>query len=309
MTQIVPFHFDRLPKVSSRDVRILESLLALLPRIGFADELRQSLCRLLTTQVGLPFSFHHQKSATGAMAEMCRTLPREGIYLVFGLAPFQEKAFLEMDPFLAHAAIDKLLGGTGKPSASPRSLTEIEEGVLSYLFLKVLSEIYERCGQSARVHFRLEGFVKSSEELSSLASPKESVVMITLRLSLGKESGYARLVLPAAFLQKAFLESDIEISPGTRASTYFEARLQNLGFLQTELWAEIGRTTLKATDLQGLEPGDVVLLESTLARLQGKAVEGRLSLRVGRGEKGSFRSQILPGSEKIRLQVEGMDME
>lgn len=307
MAHIVPFHFDRLPKLSERDVRILGSLLELLPRIGFADELRQSLSGLLTEKIGLPFSFDLQKITTGPAPEVLRALPREGIYLVFGLAPFQERAFLEVDSFLAHSAIDKLLGGTGSPSASSRTLTEIEEGVLSYLFLKILSEIYERCGENARVHFRLEGFQKTSQEVSSLMAPKEGVVLMTLRLTLGNHSGYARLALPSAFLEKAFLEAGAQAGSSSKEKSYFEARLQNLSFLQTELRAEIGRTMLRAGDLQGIEPGDVVLLEQTSAHLQGKSLEGRLSLRVGRGERGGFQAQILPGPEKIQLQVEGME--
>ena len=187
-----------------------------------------------------------------------------------------------------------------------RPLTEIEEGVISYLFLKILSEIFERCGRSARVHFRLEECRSSPEGLLPL--PRGGV-LISYRLSLGDRSGYARLILPSPFVEKALLEPLEGAEIGGRELTYYAARLSNLGFIETNLWAEIGSVSLRGTDLKNLEAGDVVLLDKTQARWHDGKLEGHLPLRLGRGECGAFRGEVVSGEGPLRLKLEGMDLE
>lgn len=314
MSAIKPFDFSRLPKISRQDILILDALRSFLPRIGFSDELGRSLRRLVGRALGTPFSFREEKITNIRLSTALPTLPKQGVYLVFGLAPLEEKAFLELDPFLAHVAIDRLLGGTGEPLTMVRPLTEIEEGVLSYVFLKILAEIFERCGRTARVHFRLEGYRSSSDEILSLVSGsgKEGRgVMISYRLTVGDRSGYGRLILPSPFVEKAFLEpmEGGQAALSERELQYYAARLSNLGFLATNLWAEVGSATLKAGELADLEAGDVVLLQKTGARLDGERLEGYLPLRLGRGECGSFRGQVVSGEGPLRLKLQGMELE
>src|SRR3989338_9938513 len=168
MAEVKPFDFNRLPKLTRQDISVVEALRGFLPRIGFSDELGRSIRRLVGRTVGSSFSFKKEKIRSLSGPSDPSSLPPLGIYLIFGLAPLEEKAFLELDPLIAHVAIDKIPGGTGEPLTMLRPLTEIEEGVISYLFLKILSEIFERCGRSARVHFRLEECRSSPEGLLPL---------------------------------------------------------------------------------------------------------------------------------------------
>ena len=318
MADVRPFDFKRLPKVSRQDLRLLEGLQSFLPRVGFSEDLGRSIKRLLAKELGLSFSFQREKIATVDLTATLRSLSHQGVYALFGMTPLEGKAILEIDPFMAQMAIDRLLGGKGEPLTMIRPLTEIEEGVLSYLFLKILAHIFERCGRSARVHFRLEGFRSSSDEILPMVKQGESGVLILLRITFGERAGYARLILPSPFVQRALLEP-LEAAQAAgmfeRDLQYYAARLENLGFLQTTLWAEVGRTTLKAKEMKGLEAGDVVLLERTGARVKDGKLDGFLPVRVGRGDRGAFRGQIISekiGAQKrapLRLQLHGMEME
>lgn len=311
MAEIKPFDFKKLPKVSRKAQQILDALQSFLPRIGFTDELGRAVKRLVTKELGISFSFQREKIQTVPLAATLPTLSRQGVYLVFGMAPVEGKGILELDPFLAQMAIDKLLGGKGEPLNAIRPLTEIEEGVLSYLFLKILSHIFERCGRSARVHFRLDRFCSSSDDMEALLLPTTraagEAVLISFRLTFGDRSGYARLILPSPFVQKVFLEpvEGAMAVEETRDFQYYAARLENLGYLETTLWAEVGRSTLKIKEVEGLEPGDVVLLEKTQARVKNGRLEGYLPIRLGKGETGAFRGEIVGKGFKIH----GMELE
>lgn len=306
MSDVKPFDFGSLPKVSRENALLLDQLGIFLPRIGFSEELGRAVKRIVHRLLGVPFSFEIEVIKNESLAVLKNSLTRQGVYLIFGLAPLQEKAWLEVDPFMAQVAIDRLLGGGGEPMTMGRPLTEIEEGVLSYIFLKILAEIFERCGRSARVHFRLEGCATSADDLAG-----GDGIFMTYRLTLGERSGYARLILPSPFVHKALLdpvEGTLRPAKG-RELEYYSARLANLGFLEADLWAEIGRATLKPKDLQGLERGDVIVLEKTALNFRDGKLEGQVPLRVGRGGCGSFAGQVVSGEGPLRLKVEGVHLE
>jgi flagellar motor switch protein FliM len=244
-------------------------------------------------------------------------LTRQGVYLLFGLPPLEQKGVLEIDPLIAHMMIDKLLGGTGEALTMIRPLTEIEEAVLSFLCLKIFAMIFDRCGKQARIHFRMEGFRSSPEEIMPLFRDAPAGLYFSFHLTLGDRAGYARLLLPMPVAQNAFLNQQAQPDAVAQAADkdleYYGARLANLGYLQTELWTELGRTSLKVADINQLEPGDVILIEKTQARVQGGKLSGSLPVRIGRGEKGSFRGEIVPPTDqrqdRLKVRLTAVDLE
>ncbi len=307
MAEAKPFDFSKLPKISGQEAKLIQSLQAFLPRIGFTEDLRRTLKLMVARELGLPFDLEKERVTTVAVASKLATLTRQGVYLVFGMAPLERKAILELDPLLAHMAIDKLIGGPGTLPEMVRPLTEIENGVLSYLFLKILSVIYERCGSSARVQFRLEGIDFSPDRLAASSPKTEDGILITYRLTLGKRAGYARLILPSPVAQKIFLEPLEGAESEEREREFYGAKLANLGFLDTVLWGELGRTTVTAGEINRLEPGDVIVLEKTSARVEKGNLAGTLAVRVGRGEQGSLQGTIIAASgDRLRLEISGV---
>ena len=310
MADIKPFPFERLPKISRQDASLLEALQGFLPRIRFTQELGRSIKQLISKELGIGFSYRREKVSIVSVADSLRKFSDPGVYLILGMAPLDQKAVLELDPFLSHLVVDKLLGGPGEPLTSTRPLTEIEQGVLSYLLLKVLFHIYEKTGETARVHLRLEGIRFSPREILPSVEEKEKGALMTFRLTIGDRAGYARLILPDPFVHRGLVDPLQAVEEmGERDQNYFSARLRNLGFVGTELWVELGRTNLTVGEIKSLEPGDVVLLEKTQARIQGGRLEGHLPVRVGRGESGSFRGRVISEAGRIQLRVEEMDLE
>lgn len=303
---VKPYPFEKLPKISRLEARLIADLQEFFPRIGFADELGRAIKILINRELGLPFSFRRERLTTVNPAEKVRSFSRQGVYLLFGLSPVEQKGILDLDPLIAQMAIDKLLGGKGEPRSMVRSLTEIEEGVLSYLFLKIFALIFDRCGKSARVHFRMDRFCSSPEELLDVfrgvekVEPVQPVVYASFHLSLGERAGYARLMLPLPLEQEVSLEKDL---------VYYGARLANLGFLPVTVWTELGRTLLKVGEINALEAGDVIVLDKTQARVEGGRLAGDLPVRFGAGEKGSIRGAIVPDLAQLKVRLDGLELE
>jgi len=308
LSEPIPYDFSQLPKVSRQETELLSALQSYLPRIGFAEGLKGGIQSLLRQHLGPAFSFELESVRTisaDAIGTFLSELPSSGIYLQIGLVPVESKAFCEVDPLMAHVMIDHLLGGAGEPLTMIRPLSEIEQGIFSFLVLKVLSLIYEKCGASARVHFRLE-VVRSM--VSELVPPKGSAVALTFRLILEDRSGYLRIVLPSPMVQKGFLEPFAGAGTSDEEREGLLARLESLGFVETDLWAEVGRTILKAKELQKLERGDVVLLDQSTVILKGGQISGRTALRLGKGAHGALRAKIV-GSNPFQVEIEGVEAE
>lgn len=311
MGEVKKFSLDRLPKVSRQDMENISLLTAFLPRFGMTDQIPRAVKRLVSRNLGVPFSFKRLKVSNVPFRQVVQKLPRQGVYLVLGAAPLEERAFLEIDPFMIHLAVDKLLGGRDEPPTMMRPPTEVEQGVLSYLFLKILHAIFEKSGRSAKVHFRLEGFRFSANEILEMQSTvsEEDCLLVTFRIEMGDRSGYARLILPAPFVQNVLVEDGSEGAVPKNEVQHYASRLEGLGFLETSLWVEIGKTTLEKKDFGELEPGDVVLLEETQVRLENKKLAGTLPVRLGQGLCGSFRGSLVSQDGPMQVKLEGVELE
>jgi len=307
------FPFEKLPKVSRQETELLESLQTLLPRVGFDKELGKAIRIFVRREMGLPFSFKGEKLEVVHVAEKVHSFSRQGVFLVFGLPPLENRGVLEIDPILAHMAIDKMLGGSGQPPAMMRPLTEIEEAVMTYFFLKIFSLIFERCGQAPNIHYRMEKLCTTPDEVLEFYKGTDKGLYSSFQLAFGNRAGYARLILPMPMVEKSIFQSSASAeSVAEQEKKDWEesrSRLVKLGFLETSLWTELGRTTLQVRDINALELGDVVVLEKTQAHVQNGRLVGSLPIRVGNGARGSLRGTILPDANHLKVRLDAVDVE
>lgn len=272
-----------------------------LPPAFLREEVQPALQGLLSQELGDQVSLQFEKMTTEETIPYLEKLPPQGLFLVLGIPPVEERAFVEIDTSFGLAMIDRLLGGGGEVPAFLRSLTEIEEGVLSYLVLKLLARFHERSDRTPGSHFRLYEIRSLSEELASLVKPGSSSLVVMIGMAMGDRTGYARFILPAPFVQKAFSEPAKEFAESDHR--YYENRLESLGFIKTDLWAEVGRSTVKANELEALHPGDVMLLEETSAGFHEGKIQGRLMLRAGSGGGQGYLCEVVDSGEKLQVRI------
>jgi type III secretion system YscQ/HrcQ family protein len=204
-------------------------------------------------------------------------------------APHKTRGFMEIGLGLAHAAIDKLLGGTGEQVAN-RRLTDIEEGVMEFIILEALKTMAPNLEQGLP-RMRLEGCAPSVKEALALLKDEDLVVVVQLKSTLGTQDGFIRLFIPATVVGMTNPPGE---GPERRARRRYEIErnVARLRSVKTWLRAEIGRAEVTASDVQRLGSGDVVLLDELTARPdQGQG--GTARVRVGLGKAGWFEAEIV----------------
>jgi len=298
-----PFNYEDLKKVTLEEVRLMKGLLNLLPRLGFDASLQGAVVDMLKPYLGDDFSLTLRGMATAHESPFSKGHGFEEIYAVIGMSPLPHKALIKIDPVLAFVMIDRILGGEGEVAVNRFALTEAEQGVLSYLILKFLAQIYERSTPEKQVHFRFEGFRFSSQELQGLIAEGTALVFLHFEAVVGKKTGMIQVILPDPFLTQALLQPFARVASSPQEKEAQKRRQVRIAHIQAPVWAEIGQASLSPREISGLERGDVVLLDQSLATLKEGHVGGRATLRVGKGEIVAIPSAILDDGPKMKLKL------
>ncbi|MBM7118210.1 type III secretion system cytoplasmic ring protein SctQ [Archangium primigenium] len=269
-------HVFKLEKVSLGDTRLLEQVRWLKPKPEALEALGARLQALFDTQVG----FALESARVLAPGELRRVLT-EPTFLSF-LVPgaHRGRAVLEVELALAHAAVDMLLGGAGE-TVGLRPLTDIEEGVASFVILEAVKALVP--GMDAQLpKLRLEGVSRGVDEAVSRLSEDGAVVAIHLRVRLGAQDGMVRLFVPAGVMDVMTSAPSAEQQRAT-AQAQLASHAGRLSAVRTWLRAEIGRAEITGRDLASLRLKDVVLVDDLLARPdQGGSGTARLFVGLGR---------------------------
>ena len=133
------YKFNGLPHLSREQVVVVNSLLCHLPQTpferGFKDRLRAVLEPLVHADVDIWLD----GVTSVAAGDLPRVLATPMCTAVVGLVPRPQKALLEVDLTVAQACIDRILGGNAEDVDVQRPLSEIEDGVFSFVLLKALA--------------------------------------------------------------------------------------------------------------------------------------------------------------------------
>ncbi len=290
------FRWSSLPKLSRQHVRVMNALLAHFPQTpferGFKTRLRETLEPVLHADVDIWLSSVDvtEGAAIGQrLAEPCCTA-------VLGLVGRAEKALVEIDLPSAQSAIDKLLGGDGADVDQNRALSEIEEGVFSFIMLKSLAVIQETMGGERQVGLKLEGFYGSLATLQQRFDLDDSFAVLTFKLFIDKAVGVLRLYLPSTLIDNEFSASWPTEGPALeRLLLSYADRKEMVRLLRTPMSIEVGRLSLAMNDLDTLDTEDIVLVETTdasIGRNDDDAdaptfLQGTVTCRVGDGAHGT----------------------
>lgn len=300
------FKWEGLKKVSARELALTDALFEFLPATGIREHVALAVRKTLIGHLGQDVKYFLDSVSEASFADFSKDLSEPAVIIVFGMKPVEQKGFIHIDGHLARVIIDRLLGGRGESVGEVSELTETEQGVLQYLIMQLMAEVYKLCGSSPRVHFRFERFAFHGKDLVNFVSPKDTMAVLNWRVSCFGKSGFVRLVFPDPFVSQAFLSPEvIDAKKMPAEMAHFKRQLERFGFIKTTIWAEGGRVTLSGEEIDDLEPGDVLLLDETLASMQDDELTGEVLIRAGQGEKSSVRAKIKRSIKKLELEIEG----
>lgn len=303
MASVRPFRFDRLPRYTREQVAVLESFAGYLSYKPYAPNFRRNLATVLETYLknACQLTDFELRPITGA--KIRELLPAPACVVVIGATPGEEKILVDLDPRMAAMAIDKLLGGSGDAANLRRPLTEIEEGVLSFLLLKLLDELHAGLTSGHELGMTLERFAGSEESLDELLTRDKTYHMLAGRFAVGKRVGYVRILIPDALVTHAFGAPVAQGGATEQELQGMRRVLESLDHPPVEARAEVATLDLGQDDIASLEPGDIIILENHRIAKNPDGIEGEVFVKLGLGRNGGLQCRLVPGFEQLRLEV------
>lgn len=173
-------------------------------QIRSLTRIHENFARLLTTFFSAQLRTYVQISVVSAdqlpYEEFIRSIPKMTILTVFEVPPLDGRVLLEVNPNIAYAMLDRVLGGRGVSLNKIENLTEIETKIMSNLFEKAFSNLREAWESVADIDPMLTDFEVNPQFLQ-MVSPNETVVVISLNTQIGDTSGMINICIPHVVLE------------------------------------------------------------------------------------------------------------
>lgn len=299
-----PYVFNNLEKVSKRHVQLVKNLEWMLPNVRSSGEVssgvRRRLREMLEEEVSLQADYVH----VVPMSQLQHYVGETTFLAVLTPQPNKTRGLLEVELGLAHHAIDMLLGGSGDAVAL-RPLTDLEEGVMTYLIIETLKALSPSLDPGLP-KLRIEGVVRGFEDIRGLIPDHENLTVVQLKAVFGGHAGYLRLVIPEDVLSIANPPTDAAVRRARRVADA-EAHLSRLSNVKTSVRAEIGNVEITSAELAQLSERDVVLVDALSCRPdQGEG--GTARLKVGYGRAGHLEAEIVVEDGRFKAKVTGINV-
>lgn len=298
-----PYRFTGLPKIGRAEALLVERLEWLMPSAlltGAGVGLKQRLKEILEAD----FSFMVDHVDVLKPRELKRLVSPPTFLGILAPAPHKTRGLLEIELGLAHATVDSMLGGAGEVTAL-RPLTDIEEGVLSYLVLEVLKTLAPNM-EPGLPRLRLEGVAKNPDEAIAQFADEPLVLVWQLKAMLGQQAGFVRLFIPGTVIGMTNPPAD---GPERRARRRAQTRanLARLRGVKTWLRAEIGKAEISTADLSSVDRGDVVLIDEVTAR-PDKDEGGTARLKIGNGVVGRIDADVVVEGGRFKAKISAFQL-
>jgi flagellar motor switch protein FliM len=277
------YDFRRPDKFSKDQIRTLQML-------------HDNFARLLTTTFSAHFRTMVQVNIASVdqltYGEYVRALKNPAIVAIVSLAPLPGNAVLDISHSIAFPMIDRLFGGAGQTSESPRALTEIEVIVMERIFVQFLDTLKEAWKNIIELKPKLET-IESNPLFAQVVGSAEMAVLITFSVKLGEAVGSINFCLPFLVIEPVLpkLSAQHWFSTSQRkvAQASPEVLKKRLEDAMIPVSVELGSTMISVRDLLGLQPGDVIQLDNPMtgdlrgyvgSRMKFKGRPGQIGRRM-----------------------------
>lgn len=294
---------DELKKAEEKKVKVYDFKRALRfskDQIRGLSRVFENYSRLLTTYFSATLRTFVQISVESVdqlpYEEFIRAIPSVSIINIFHAEPLDGRLVMEINPNIAYAMLDRLLGGMGKSEGNVGNLTEIESSVMERMFVSALERLSEAFKSIMELDVRYE-MMETNPQFLQIVSPNETVAVISLNAKIGDVSGMINFCLPHISLEP--------IIPKLTAQHWFATQKKGSKPGETEtlkktirktslpLIVELGYSKLTVREFLQLSKGDVIRLEQT--------VDDLLVLKIGPKEKFRVQPGLSRGKKAVRI--------
>src|SRR5580765_398911 len=190
---VATFNFRRPDRVSKDQIRSLHFI-----HDRFARNVTTSLAAFLRTSIELSVVSVEQFS----YSEFLMALPDPTAFYAIGMEPADALGAIELNPGVAFAMIDRILGGSGESGAPQRALTEIEQNVVDAVVKLLLEHLQETWKTVTDIHFHIHAR-ETRPQMLPVASWNEVVILVTFDLKVGEARGLLNIRVPASVIESS----------------------------------------------------------------------------------------------------------
>ncbi|MDE3838526.1 flagellar motor switch protein FliM [Bacillus methanolicus] len=269
-------------------------------QIRSLTRLHENFARLLTTFFSAQLRTYVQIGVASAdqipYEEFIRSIPKMTILNVFEVPPLDGRIIMEVNPNVAYAMLDRMMGGRGTSFNKVENLTEIEEKIMSTTFERAFEYLREAWATVADIDPILTEFEVNPQFLQ-MVSPNETVVVISLNTTIGETSGMINICIPHIVLEPIIPKLSVHYWMQTEKKerepeeiAILEKRIQNA---DVPVIAELGTSEISIQEFLLLDVGDVIELN--------QAIDQPLLIKIGEIPK--FLGQPGKVNKKLAVQV------
>ncbi|MGM0788979.1 MAG: flagellar motor switch protein FliM [Bacillota bacterium] len=262
--------------------------------------IHENFARLLTTFFSAQLRTYVQISVASAdqipYEEFIRSIPKMTILNVFEVPPLDGRILMEVNPNIAYAMMDRMMGGRGSSINKVDTLTEIETKIMSNTFERAFEHLREAWSTITEIDPFLAEF-EINPQFLQMVSPNETVVVISLNTMIGETSGMINICIPHVVLEPIIPKLSVHYWMQTEKK---EREPEELGRLedsiqkaQVPVSAELGSADISIQDFLMLDLGDVIELNQVIDR--------PLTIKIGDIPK--FTGQPGKANKKLAIQI------
>lgn len=271
-------------------------------QIRSLTRIHENFARLLTTFFSAQLRTYVQFNVASAdqipYEEFIRSIPKMTILNVFEVSPLNGRILMEVNPNIAYAMMDRMMGGRGTSINKVENLTEIETKIMSNTFENAFDYFREAMEELVDIEPSLEEFEVNPQFLQ-MVSPNETVVVISLNTTISDTSGMINICIPHVVLEPIIQKLSGHYWMQTEKKAAEPEVIQQLERSVKKsvipLVAQLGTSEIAIQDFLMLDVGDVIEMNQT--------IEEPLLIKVGDIPK--FYGQPGKVNKKIAVQILG----
>lgn len=240
-------------------------------QIRSLTRIHENFARMLTTFFSAKLRTYAQITVASAdqipFEEFIRSIPKMTILNVFEVPPLEGRILMEVNPNVAYAMLDRLLGGKGTSVNKIDHLTEIEKKLMSNMFEHSIENLREAWESLCEINPILENF-EINPQFLQLVSPNETVVVISLNTVIGETSGMINICIPHIVLEpiipKLSVHYWMQADKKAKEPEQMSVIEKNIQKADVRVTAELGSSEITISEFLMLDAGDVIELNQPI---------------------------------------------
>ncbi|WAA10723.1 flagellar motor switch protein FliM [Fervidibacillus albus] len=285
--KIKTYDFKRALRFSKEQIRSL-------------TRINENFSRLLTTFFSAKLRTYVQINVASAdqipYEEFIRSIPKMTILYLYEVPPLDGRMLIEVNPNIAYAMLDRVLGGSGTSVNKIDQLTDIETKIMNNLFEKAFELLREAWETIAEIDPSLQAFEVNPQFLQ-MVSPNETVVVISLNTTIGETSGMINICIPHILLEPIIPKLSVSYWMQTEkketAPENISALKEKVKESELDVKCELGQSEITVEEFLNLSVGDCIELDNK--------IDEPVVVKVGHIPK--FYGQLGKRNKKLAVQI------